>query len=54
MSGPGRLQHLGSPEHSGRNSIVAKIGQHYDVEFQDVVTRQLLAMATVLTGAQSS
>jgi hypothetical protein len=48
------LQHLGSPEHSGRNSIVATIGQHYDVEFQDVVTRQLLAMATVLTGAQSS
>jgi hypothetical protein len=48
------LQHLGSPEHFGRNSIVATIGQHYDVEFQDVVTRQLLAMATVLTGAQSS
>jgi hypothetical protein len=48
------LQHFGSPEHSGRNSIVAMIGQHYDVEFQDFVTRQLLAMAAVLMGAQSS
>jgi len=46
------LQHLGSPEHSGRESIVATVGQHYDVEFQDVVTRQLLAVAAVLMGAQ--
>jgi hypothetical protein len=44
------LQHLGSPEHSERDSSVAMIGQHYDVEFQDVVTRQLLAVAAVLMG----
>jgi hypothetical protein len=47
------LQHLGSPEHSGRDSIGATIGPHYDVVFQDVVTRQLLAAAAVLMGAQS-
>jgi len=47
------LQHLGSPEHSGRESIVATVGQHYDVEFQDVVTRQLLTVAAVLMGAES-
>jgi hypothetical protein len=47
------LQHLGSPEHSGRDSIVTTIGQHYDVEFQDVVTRQLLAVAAVLVGTES-
>ncbi len=46
------LQHLGSPEHYGRDSIGATIGQNYDVEFQDVVTRQLLAVAAVLMGAQ--
>jgi hypothetical protein len=43
------LQHLGSPEHSGRDSIGAMIGQPYNVAFQDVVTRQLLAMAAVLS-----
>ena len=47
------LQHFGSPEDSGRDSIVATIGQHYDVEFQDVVTRQLLTVAAVLMGVQS-
>jgi len=48
------LQHLASPEHPGGDSVVATIGHYYDVEFQDVVTRQLLAMAAVLMGAQSS
>jgi hypothetical protein len=47
------LQHLASSGHPGGHSIVATIGQYYDVEFQDVVTRQLLAMAAVLTGAQA-
>src|SRR5258707_13707377 len=33
------LQHLGSPEHSGRNSVDATIGHHYDVEIHGGRTR---------------
>jgi hypothetical protein len=47
------LQHLASPEHPGGHSIVATSGEHYDAEFQGVVTRQLLAVATVLMATQS-
>jgi hypothetical protein len=47
------LQHLASPEHPGGHSIVATTGEHYDAEFQGVVTRQLLAVATVVMATQS-
>jgi hypothetical protein len=49
----GWLQHLASPEHPGGHGIVATTGQHYDAEFQGVVTRQLPAVATVLMATQS-
>jgi hypothetical protein len=47
------LRHLASPEHPAGHTIVATTGEHYDAEFQGVVTRQLLAVATMLMATQS-